>query len=515
MLSKEEIHNYKNIVIPNIEKGLQDSSKSDKERLEIYNLYKEILKLLAPHDFASFNMYLEFEEDHNDKNKSFYWHRKHHLKEIIDALNDMETEDKYDMILISCPPRIGKTTLGIRFLSWIGGKYPEYTQLATSYSDNITTSFYNGVMEIVQSKPFNEIFTDSQLMNQNAKRQEIWLKVIKRYPTLMFIPIEGSMTGRGDAKQYLYCDDLVSGLEQALSSSRLEKLWGLYTVNAKQRKSDGCKEIHIATKWSVHDPITKLGYENQSNPRCKIINIPCFNEDGKSNFDFYGGFSTEYYKDLQSTMDEASFNALYMCEPIEREGLLYHKEDLQYYLSLPNEPPDTIVAICDSKNLGNDYVSSPIGYVYGDIVYIEDVVYNNGLPEITRELVANKWYEHKVVRGDVEMNNGGNYYAEDLEQLIRGKGGKTSIRMFFSSNNKKTKIITYSDFVKKNFIFRDASTYAPNSEYATFMKGILSWTQMGTNKNDDSVDSIAMLAQLVQDINGNTIKILDRRSLGL
>ena len=405
------------------------------------------------------------------------------------------------------------TTTGIRFLAWVSGKYPEDTELVTSYSDNITSSFYIGVMEIMESKRYKEIFSDAPIVNQNAKREEIWLKVLKRYPTITFVPVGGSVTGRCEAGKYLYCDDLVSGFEEAISIGRMEKLWNLYTINFKQRKLDKAKEIHIATVWSVHDPISTLARDNENNPRCKIINIPCFDENGESNFNFNGGFSTEYYKELQRTMDSISFNALYMGEAIEREGLLYPKEDLMYYFKLPEEKEDTRIGICDSKNLGTDYVSGLVGYVYGDFVYIEDVVYNNGLPEITRPAVANLWFEHKVVRADVEVNNGGNYYAEDLDQIIQSKGGKTSIRVFFSANNKKIKIITYSDYVKKHFIFKDPSEYSPNSDYARFMKGILSWTQKGNNKFDDGVDSIAMLAQLTEDLSGNEIKIIDRKKL--
>lgn len=511
----KEIEKYTKIVIPNIEKQLSSKEKTDQEKYELYNLYLDVLRLVGPWDFASFNKYLEIDEDHNVPTKAFFHHRKYHMDEMFTAFNDMEIYDKYDIMLISLPPRTGKTTTGIRFLAWITGKYPEETQLAISYSDNITQSFYVGVMEIVTSQRFKEIFPESILVNQNAKREEIWLKIAKRYPSITFAPIGGSLTGRCEASKYLYLDDLVSGLEEALSVVRLEKLWGLYTVNAKQRKKDGAKEIHVATRWSVHDPITRLSREHANNPRCKVINIPCYNENGESNFDFTGGFSTQYYQELERTMDSFSFGALYKCEPIEREGLLYHEDEFQYYFELPSDKADTVVGICDSKNMGKDNVSAITGYVYGDFCYIDDVVYNNGLPDVTRPLVANMWVKHNAVRADVEMNNGGNYYAEDLDQMIHSLGGKTSIRMFFSSNNKLTKIITYSDFVKKYFIFRHPSTYHPNSEYGRFMKDVLSWTQTGNNKTDDSVDSLAMLAQLVQELEGNAVKFLSRRKLGI
>lgn len=510
-----QVEKYVTTVIPNLERELVRTDLGNKELLELYNLYVEVLRIVAPYDFATFNKYLELDEDSSSENRAFYNHRKNHIGEIFQALNDMEVYDKYDLVLISLAPRVGKTTTGIRFLSWICGRHPENTQLATSYSDAVTGSFYIGVMEVLQHERYKEVFTDTPVVYQNAKKQEIWVKVMKRYPTISFVSVGGSMTGRAEAGNYLYCDDLVNGLEEALSITRLEKLWGIYTVNCKQRKKDGCKEIHIATRWSVHDPITKLAEENADNPRCKIISVPCYNEEGESNFDFLGGFGTAYYKELQSTMDEASFNALYLCEPIEREGLLYLNDELQYYFELPDEQPDTIVAICDSKNMGTDFVCSPIGYVYGDFIFVEDVVYNDGLPDITRPLVAEKWVEHKVIRADVEMNNGGNYYAEDLDKMIHDKGGRTSIRTFFSSNNKRTKIITYSDYVKKHFVFKDKSKYSPNSEYAKFMKALLSWTQSGKNKNDDAPDAVAMLAQLVQDLQGMSIQILDRKALKL
>lgn len=514
-LSIQEVEQYKFKVLPKLEKEMLDKSKTPEQLVELYELYESVLCLVAPYDFGIFNTYLELDEDKTDDNRGFHHHRKKHMMELYEALNDMEIYDKYDLLLVSCPPRVGKTTYGIRFLSWIIGRHPENTQLATSYSDSITTSFYIGVMEVVQNERYKQIFNDAPLVAQNAKREEIWLKIMKRYPSITFVPINGSMTGRAEAGDYLYCDDLVSGIEEAMSPVRLDKLYQTYSVNARQRKKKGCKEIHVATRWSVHDPISRLDRDNEDNPRCKSIKLPCFDENGESAFDFQGGFDTAYYENQRRSMDEISFNALYMQEPIEREGLLYHKEDLQYFFELPEGKPDTIVAICDSKNMGVDYVASPIGYVYGDFVYVTDVVYNNGLPEVTRPLVAKKWMDHKVVRADVELNNGGEYYAEDLQEILKENGARTSVRLFFSGNNKMVKIITYSDFVKSNFIFKHPSMYPANSEYARFMRDVFSYTQTGKNKHDDAPDSLAMLAQLYQDLSGNSVKILDRRKIGV
>lgn len=406
------------------------------------------------------------------------------------------------------------TTTGIRFLAWIIGRYPEFTQMATSYADSVTRSFYNGVIEIVQSDEFKECFSESPLVGQNAKLEQISLRTIQRYPSILFVPIDGSMTGRGEASKYMYCDDLVSGIEEAVNQDRLLKLWEKYTVNVKQRKKNSCKEIHVATPWSVHDVITKVRDLNQDNPRCKIIKLPCYDENGESNFNYLGGFDTKYYNELELTMDELSFKALYMQEPVEREGILYHEEDLKYYIDLPQDTPDGIFAVCDSKNLGTDSVACPVAYVFGDDVYIEDVVFNSGLPEVTKPLVAEKLFQHNVKIADFEINNGGNYFASDVNSIIRDRfGGETRIRMFNTTNNKIVKIITYSDFVKKNFYFKHRTCYKPNSDYDKFMKELLKFSQTGKNAHDDAPDSVAMLAEMLEGFKLGEVKILNRREL--
>lgn len=513
-MTPDNLKNYTDIIIPNLENKL--STETDKTALlELYGLYRECLRMVAHDDFISYNKYLELDEDKDNENAGFYYHRKNHLGDLFKALNDMEIHDAYDFLLVSMPPRVGKSVTNLRFISWILGRYPQNTQLAISYSDAITKTFYLGVLSILESQAFKDVFPEAKIVGQNAKDENIWLHNVGQYPTISFIPIEGSMTGRGQGTNYIFYDDLVSGIELALSRTRLDTLWGFYTTNSLQRRKQGCKEIHIATRWSVHDVLGRIEDLMEGNDRILVIKKPCFDENGESNFDYLGGFKTDHFRHIQKFMDELSFNALFMCQPIEREGLLYHSDELQYYLSLPETPPDAIIAVCDSKNLGKDHVASLILYIYGEFAYVVDLVYNAGLPDVTRPLVANMWLRHKVVRGDVELNNGGNYYAEDLDKMIRDSGGKTSIKIFYSGNNKNVKIISYADYVKKQFIFKDKSLYSSQSEYGKFMSDVFAWTQTGKNKFDDAPDVLAMGAQMLQDLSLTSVKILDRRTLGL
>ena len=166
----------------------------------------------------------------------------------------------------------------------------------------------------------------------------------------------------------LYCDDLVDGIEAALSRERMDKLWQQYYTDLRQRKiGDRCKELHIATRWSVNDVLGRLELEYAGDEYTRFITCSALDENDESNFDYpYGlGYTTEDLHKQREIMDDASWRALYLNEPVEREGLLFSPEELRYYYELPDKDPDTIVAICDTKEQGSDFCVCPILYRYG------------------------------------------------------------------------------------------------------------------------------------------------------
>ncbi len=138
-------------------------------------------------------------------------------------------------------------------------------------------------------------------------------------------------------------------------------------------------------------------------------------------------------------------------------------------------------------------------------------MFNNGLPEITKPMVANLCVKNHISRMDIESNNGGDYYAKEVDEQIKNQGGNTSIRTFFTSSNKITKIITESDFVKKNFIFLHKSKQ--DTQYKRFMQNLFSFTVTGKAKHDDAPDAVAMLSQLFKELSTLSIKFIDRKFL--
>lgn len=477
---------------------------------EIYRLHRRVLLAAAPYDFDSYLLYIEWERE---PSKKFYVPRRRVLQPIVQAMQDM-IDDKIDLLTISMPPGTGKSTLGIFFLSWVMGRYPDSQNLASAHSGMLTRSFYDGVYQIITDSEYlwKDVFRGVNLAATNSKEETIDLHKRHRFSTLTCRAINASLTGATRCDKILYADDLCSGIEEAMSKERLDKLWFSYTNDLKSRKKEGAKEIHIATRWSVHDVIGRLEVQYGDDPRARFIVLPAFDENGESNFDYdYGvGFGKEYFEDMRANLDDASFKALYMNQPIEREGLLYDIDELRRYFELPLGEPDAIIGICDTKDKGSDYAFLPAVYVYGNDYYIEDCVCDNNLPNIVDARLVDILMRNKVQICRFESNSAGGRIAEKVQGEVKERGGITRITTKFTTANKETKIIVNSAWIKEHCLFKDESLYKRQSDYGKMMDMLGSYTVAGKNKHDDVPDGLAMLSEFAQSMSGSRVEVFRR-----
>lgn len=479
---------------------------------KLYQQHRNTLHFLAPNDFDSYIQFMEWERD---PKKKFYVPRRPVLKTAVKGLQDL-VDDVFDILGISMPPGTGKTTLALFYLTWIGGKYSDEPTLTGSHSNAFIRGAYDECLRMMDKDGeylWREVFPTVSISNTNAKDCRIDIGNRKRFETLEFTSIGTGNAGLYRAARLLYCDDLVSGIEVAMSKERLDKLWEIYTTDLRQRKiGDHCKELHIATRWSVHDVIGRLEREYADSDRAKFIVIPALDENDESNFDYaYGvGFNTRFYHEQRNIMDDVSWRALYMNEPIEREGLVYAQDELRRYFELPKEDPDAIIGICDTKDKGADYAFLPVAYVYGQDYYIDDCVCDNGLPNIVDARLTEILMRDKVKSCRFESNSAGRRVAEKIQEEVKKKGGITHITTKFTTANKETKIIVNSAWVKEHCLFKDASLYQRKSDYGKMMDMLCSYTMAGKNKHDDVPDGMAMLAEYAQSLSGQKVEVFKR-----
>ena len=435
---------------------------------------------------------------------------------IIGSLQDL-MDDKLDIFALSVPPGCGKSTLEDFFLSLVGGWFPNDFNLSSAHSSILTRSLYDGVLEIINDPveyTWHEIFPNIEIQGTNAKETTVNLERNGRFKTWTFRSIDGSLTGATRCNRFLTADDLVSGIEEALNKNRLDTLWTKVVNDLRSRRLEGCKEFYIATRWSVHDPIGKLQQLYAGNPRARFIAVPALDENGKSNFLFtVNGFSEKYFNDAKESMDEISYNCLYQQQPVEREGLLlppdklkrffFGKEDVpdgctDEYTIIPDKEADAIWAVCDTKDKGTDFESLPIAYQYGDKFFIPDVVFDDTTDyDILDRKTADILIKHNPHKIRFESNNVGNRVAHNIQKIISGKC-RADIETRPTQANKETKILVNSDYISKHFYFLHPSQYKPKSDYGLFMGNVTTYTTRAKVAHDDGPDSLAMMAEYVQ-----------------
>ena len=486
--------------------------KDRPEHAEKYRqLYKKTLLMAAPVDFDSYCQYLEFVRE---PSKRFYLPRRKQLKPVAMALQEL-AEGKLDVLAISMPPGVGKTTLAIFFLTWLAGKEPDKPMLTGSHSNSFLRGVYDECLRIMGKEGeylWHDVFPNIDIERTNAADLAVDIGTPKRFATLQFTSVGSGNAGKVRAEGLLYCDDLVSGIEQALSKERLDKLWEQYTTDLRQRKIGNCVELHIATRWSVHDVIGRIEQKYIDSGRAKFIVMPALDENDESNFDYINGvgFSTQFYHDMRDTMDDASWRALYMNQPIEREGLLYAEDELRRYFELPECEPDGVISICDTKDKGKDYAFMPVAYIYGNDYYIADCICDNGLPDVVEPRIVNCLLQNRVQMSRFEHNNAGGRIAKDIQEAVKNKGGITKITTKFTTSNKETKIILNSAWVKEHCLFKDRSMYKKKDDYGKMIDMLCSYTMAGKNKHDDVPDGMAMLSEYAQSFNRNKVEIFNR-----
>ncbi len=510
----EDAHKWSEEIIKLINKDELRKINDVEEVKKIVSILRDAYTYHARDNFESFLIAMDWNREPSER---FYEPRQKVLHPVVVEMQKL-AKGEISTLLVSMPPRAGKTTLGILYILWRAGRKPNKSILSAGYSSSLVNSFYDGCVEFITSPEyrFGDIFPESILVVSSAKNLTLDLGERKRYKTLTFRSIDGTVTGATEASELLYLDDLVSGIEEAMNPKRLENLWNKVSSDMLQRRKNGVGMLVIGTRWSIHDPIGRIESKYEGRADVVIVRLPAVDDGGNSNIDYkYGvGFNTAHYKDLKNMTDRVTWECVYMQNPIERDGLVF--TNLKRFFEIPQDPPDDILFFTDVAFGGDDSLSMPVAYQWGDDIYIVDVVFMKGGYELTEPIVAGKIQAQHVKRGVFEANNGGDFYGRDISKILKGNDYKCNIKAerASGSNGKLARIIQHAPAIK-DFYFRDSSLYNDDEMYGKFMTELTSFVQTGKSPHDDAPDSLAGLATMIRKRTTTKPTFSSRRDLGL
>ena len=519
----------KDITLNNIERIIREKTNGTFAMLENYaqenqtwynylEWHYETLLAASVYDFDSFYLYIERDRKRKER---FYEPRRSKLKQVSDALMDIEYDNELKELFLHTPPRIGKSQLITGYTTWHCSKDSEHSNLYVTHKEDLGGAFLDGVMEILTDPTYRyaDVFPNTKIASTNAKSHKINLDRDKKYATLSGKGLESGLNGEYDAYGLLILDDVLEGVQDVLSPDVLKRKRTIYQNNVLSRAKENCKIINIGTIWATNDIYMQRRETLETNPqfkdrKTKAIVIPALDPDtDESNFDYeYGvGYSTTAYRQKRAEFEEnddlAGWWSQYQQQPIDRKGAVFNQEHMRYYKVLPEEQPLKIIAHGDTALGGGDFTSFPIIYVYenGDW-YLEDVVFDNSEKHITQPQILAKIKKHNIKNVHFEANQGGEGYKDDIARMVKeDKEIKHRINIssdWAPSTKRKAQRIWDNAEAIRHIYFKDPQHR--DEQYRKFMNNLFSFSMNMTKKqHDDAADALAGAVDF--DLNGSGV----------
>ena len=531
---KDLVQIVRNEIKANAHKGLYFSKKlkdfldeklheQDNELISFY--YDMFFQVLVAESRWSLDSYFQALEWNRPLQEQFYLPRRKQLLEIVSDLEDLFIWDKFNEYFLSLPVRVGKTTLVVYTMSWLIGVNSEKSNLYCSSGDKNVGAFYNGVSEILNDETmylwkiiFPNTHWDKDTM-ANAKDTQLDVGRKKRYHSLTCRSIDSkSLTGACDCNGALIADDLCSDIEVALNKDRLSMLNSKVRANMLTRAKMGAKILWIGTRWSLLDPIgVRIESLENTHRKYKVVARPALNENGESNFDYlYGvGFDTEYYLDVkQSYIDKddlATFDAVYMQQPVERTGLLFTKDTTRFWNGvLPSGAPDRKIAFTDVAWGGGDYTAMPVLYQYGKTFYCVEVICDPSDKKITQPRIRDMIIKHNIDAVRFEKNNGGGEYAEDINRLLAEKDYRCNLTITNADNTtqKEYRIFDKAPEIRDIFFLEYSKQ---NKDYRMAMEQMFGFSMNKKKQHEDFLDALVGALDMAREIKREVVyEMLER-----
>lgn len=426
---------------------------------------------------------------------------EHH--EIISSVLDKVISGDIKKLIINIAPRYGKTELAVKnFMAKGLAHNPKAKFIHLSYSDDLALDNSESVKDIVKSPEYQSLFDVKIKANSDSKKKWYTTDGGGVYATSAAGQVTGFGAGQVD-------DELEQELDNFTNSN---KFGGALIIDDPIKPDDADSDIirdRINNKFestirnrvnSRNTPIIIIMQRLHENDLCgflidkepnewTVVSLPCIKSDNTPLWEFK--HTIEELEKMRK-YNEVVFDRQYMQNPKPLKGMLFPDDRIKYYKPDKTLVFESSISYGDIADEGDDYTSIPIARNIGSKIYITDVVFNNGISDITIPLVKQKFSKNDVKYARIESNNMGGMYARFLQKEVPN----TMVLTASSTSNKHTKILMEAAFILENCYFLHEDYQ--DDEYKAFMKQLRQYLKVGGAKHDDAPDSMAGLSIFIR-----------------
>lgn len=452
----------------------------------------------------------------NLKASDFYRPDRKYLQDLCRELQAFYFGNEHRVMIVSAPPRHGKSRTAGCFEEWVFGQNPAEKIITGSYNETLSTTFSKQVRNTigeVKADPLRAVYSDifpGRGIKRGDGAMNIWALEGQHVSYLATSP-GGTVTGFGASLMVI--DDLIKTSEEAQNENTLEKQWMWFTDTMLSRLEEGGKILIIMTRWATGDLAGRANelFAELGWPVKEVI-LKALQDDGSMLCTDI--LSRETYQVKVGAMSEEIASANYQQVPIDLRGCLYH--EFKTYEDIPRDAKgnslfSAISNYTDTADEGSDFLCAITYGIYQREAYILDVIYTQEPMEVTEDMVASHLLEYGANTAQIESNNGGKGFARAVEDKLRNKykSNKTVIRWFHQSQNKVARILSNSPWVMEHI-------YMPTNwrtRWPDYYRDMMKYQKAGKNKHDDAPDATTGVAE--QFTKQPKLRVRDKALLGL
>lgn len=462
---------------------------------------------------------------------------QHHQK-LADALERV-LYGKCTRLLISMPPRYGKTELAVKNFMAHGLAVSEGRAkfIHLSASSPLALENSEGAKDIVQSLEYQQMFPDVRIKNSTDSKQ-------KWYTTsgggVYATGAAGQVTGFGAGRtateeekkkqEEAEEEQIAAEIDDLLTTiDAKENFGGAIVIDDAIKPDDADADIkreRVNRRWSstiksrlnsrttpvivimqrLH-PMDLIGYLKKIEPgEWEELCMPALftNEVGELEALDPSKHTVEDLLKMENNPDpevRIAYQRQYQQNPKPREGLLFPEDELQLYNPATvklDELAEYRFAFIDPADEGGDSLSAPVGYLVGNKIYVVDAIHNTKGTDINEPACIQLLKRHQCEAADIESNSAWTIFRKNIKAIMAQDGSDCEIRSIKNSQNKHTRILAQYSFIRAHFIFR-SDWQTCGEDYRKFMENLMEYReiQTGTSKNahDDAPDSCAGMAK--------------------
>lgn len=468
---------------------------------------EQFIRHKLKYEFEFFIRY--FFKHHNNRKFVFNEHHQQIVDELVDVIMGRTTR-----LVINIAPRYSKTEIVVKnFIAYILANNQKAKFIHLSYSDTLALDNSEAIKDFVESEEYQEFFNVEIKPDSKSKKKWYTKEGGGVYATAAggqvtgfgagSVDVEGEEEDRSDWDYIDYLENFGGAIiiddpikpDDTDSDVKREKINERFDATIRSRVNSEKNTPIIIIMQRLHE-MDLSGYVIEQEPGVwEVLSLPCIKEDGSALWPFKHTLEQLEHKRM---INEAVFDSQYLQDPSPKEGLMFPKDELNYFddTDVDLSKAEFCASFVDVADKGDDMHCAPFGKAIENKIFIDDVVFTvEGTDTNVTEtiLMTNK---HRPEFMQVESNFGGGMYIQLMNINREPRMNEvTALIEMRASGNKHTRIQTMAGFIKKHFYFR--KNFNKKTPYGKFMINLCEYRKSGGNAHDDAPDAMSGLARMI------------------